>query len=384
MSRLGRRLVDGLIRGGKPGRELGQRIDLARSIGPMWSRRLDRDARGPDDSARDAVYGAIWAAAAASVGATVTVVSGALLDISHGGRTTRVWHNLVPLDEPVALQLAGDKPLTQRMLADADLPTSEHVVVDVGDIRPAEALLARIGGPVVVKPAAGTIRGHGITCGVRSSADLHRARLRAARHGDRLVVEAQATGIEYRLLVLDGEVLDAVRREPPRVVGDGRSTVGALVVAENRRRRNSAGAAGLFPLTVDLDLLFTLRAAGVRLRTVLPDGVGLVVKSAANENSPADNHSALDEVGAALRADAVRAATTLGLRLAGVEVVTPDPARSLANAGGVVLEVNGNPGLHYHYQVADPTGAVEVAVPLLRRLLDLPTTPATTRRKGRT
>jgi len=382
MSRAGTRLVDRLIRAGKPGRELGQRLDLARSVGPSWSRRLARDASGPGERARDAVYREIWESAAASVGARVTVVDGALLEISLGDARTRVWHNLVPIDDPVALRLSGNKPLTQRLLDGAGLPTPEHVVVDAGDIGPAESLLARTGGPLVVKPAEGTIRGHGITCGVRSTIDLQRARLRAARHGDRLVVERQASGQEYRVLVLDGEVLDAVRREPPRVIGDGHSSVGDLVVAENRRRTDSDGTAGLFPLTVDLDLIFTLRSAGVGLRTVLPAGDILEVKSAANENSPSENRSALDEVGDALRSDAVLAARTLGLRLAGVEVITPDPARSLTEAGGVLLEVNGNPGLHYHYQVADPATATDVGVLLLRRLLNLPPTSPSTRKRS--
>jgi len=36
----------------------------------------------------------------------------------------------------------------------------------------------------------------------------------------------------------------------------------------------------------------------------------------------------------------------------------------------VIIEVNGTPGLHYHYQVADEASATPVAVPILRRLLE--------------
>jgi D-alanine-D-alanine ligase-like ATP-grasp enzyme len=59
----------------------------------------------------------------------------------------------------------------------------------------------------------------------------------------------------------------------------------------------------------------------------------------------------------------------VGLRLAGVDVITPDASRPLEEAGGVVAEVNGTPGIHHHYHVADRANATPVAVPILERAL---------------
>jgi hypothetical protein len=59
----------------------------------------------------------------------------------------------------------------------------------------------------------------------------------------------------------------------------------------------------------------------------------------------------------------------VGLRLAGVDVVTTDIGRPLVETGGVVTEVNGGPGLHHHYLVADRADATPVAVPVLEKLL---------------
>jgi cyanophycin synthetase len=66
-------------------------------------------------------------------------------------------------------------------------------------------------------------------------------------------------------------------------------------------------------------------------------------------------------------AEAVRA---VGLRLAGVDVVTPDIMRPLAEAGGTIIEVNGTPGFQYHYTVADPGGATRITIPILERVLE--------------
>jgi cyanophycin synthetase len=97
----------------------------------------------------------------------------------------------------------------------------------------------------------------------------------------------------------------------------------------------------------------------------------VVVKTMANEGGPDQNRTVNDgELGPEVVAAGARAARAVGLRLASVEVVTPDPSVPLEVAGGVVLEVNGSPGLHYHYQVADGSVVAPVAVPILAHLLE--------------
>jgi cyanophycin synthetase len=96
----------------------------------------------------------------------------------------------------------------------------------------------------------------------------------------------------------------------------------------------------------------------------------VVVKAVTNQNRIEDNETVpLDELAPRLVAEGASAAAAVGLRLAGVDVVTPDLGRPLAEAGGRVIEVNGMPGLNHHYNVADPARAVPVAVPILATLL---------------
>jgi D-alanine-D-alanine ligase-like ATP-grasp enzyme len=52
-----------------------------------------------------------------------------------------------------------------------------------------------------------------------------------------------------------------------------------------------------------------------------------------------------------------------------VDVIAPDVSQPLEQSGGVVAEVNGTPGIHHHYHVADPANATRVAVPILQRVL---------------
>jgi cyanophycin synthetase len=222
-------------------------------------------------------------------------------------------------------------------------------------------------GRYVVKPARGSAGGHGITCNVRSPDELRRAARVAARFDRDIVLERQAPGAMYRVTYLDGEVIGIVRRDRPSITGDGRSTVAKLILAENRRRVHAAGTEGVVLIRPDLDCVFTLAEEGRHTGSVPAAGEVVFVKTSSSDNAPRDNHTIAGRP--AFLDEAAEAARTSGLRFCGVDLVTADPGRTLADAGGCVIEINGTPGLHYHYLVADPASAERVAIPVLERLL---------------
>jgi cyanophycin synthetase len=65
--------------------------------------------------------------------------------------------------------------------------------------------------------------------------------------------------------------------------------------------------------------------------------------------------------------EGARAVRALRVRLAGVDIITPNPSLPLAEAGGVVLEVNAPPNYYYHYNKSD--GSFAVAGCVLKKLL---------------
>lgn len=365
-----------LSRRGTGVRTVAQRADIARELGLRGTRRYlagKLGARLWAAAARRALYAEIWSEAARLVGARSRVLGNDFVLFERDGVRTLAWFHNVQLDDAVTLKLALDKDLVDRLLDDAGIVVSEHRVFSPADPSEGSAFLRSGGGACVVKPADGTSGGSGVTCAVDSLADFRRAVLHAARFGDRLMIERVVPGDEYRFLFLDGELLDVIRRRPPRVVGDGRSTIAELMVRDNELRADGAPKAGISFLDTDLDCVLTLDRVGLSLRSVPPAGATVVVKSTANLNAPGDNDTVpLELVSDAVVEEAARAASAVGLRLAGVDLLTPDLGRPLAEAGGAVIEVNGTPGLHYHYLVDDPGRATRVAVPVLDRLLRAP------------
>jgi cyanophycin synthetase len=234
------KLIGALGSAGKPGRELGVRLDVLRSTGVRYARQRRREEALLTELASDprkSAYRVIWQQAADAVGAELHVLHGEFLELRRDGNRVRVWRHWVPLDDAVTLRLALDKTAVHDILSRAGLPLPEHEEWDAGKLNGAVEFLERADGPCVVKPTGGA-SGSGATTGVRTRDQLLRARLRAARLSRRLLIERQAEGDMYRLLFMDGELLDTVRRRPPRVTGDGRATIRELIAAENASPSN--------------------------------------------------------------------------------------------------------------------------------------------------
>jgi glutathione synthase/RimK-type ligase-like ATP-grasp enzyme len=356
---------------GGPARALAVRIEALRNTRLRAGlTRLHQEAefKSTSTDVYDAFHRRVWESAAEALGASVEPLDSNCLRIGRNGTSAVVRGKRIMLDDSSKLLVAEDKRAVHDLLADAGLTVSEQLAFRASDPSPALAFLARDQSPCVVKPLASSGGGIGMTGEIRSRDDLLRAALKAWRWSDDLVIERQLPGLVYRLLFLDGQLLDVIERQPPMLVGDGGSTVAALVRRENAIRLADEDLVGSL-LRLDLDAVLTLRSQGLKLRSVPEAGRTFQVKSATSQNARSDNTTYKGDLSSELADEARRAVEVLGLQLAGVDLVTPDPTRPLAAAGGAIIEVNGEPGLQHHYEVVDRAAATRVAVPILERLL---------------
>jgi cyanophycin synthetase len=284
-----------------------------------------------------------------------------------------VCRNLCPVDDSSTLTTAGNKPLVHRLLAREGLPTPPHTEFTLARVGWAVEFLETVGCPCVVKPARDTGAGHGVTTGVTDRNLLARAAALAASYGKALLIEKQIAGANYRLLFLDGILLDAVLRKPPTAIGDGRATVRTLVGRANELRLAKGASHAQFRLTFDLDMRRTLAEQRLSINSIPAAGEVVTLKTVVNENSGLDNETGTELICDSIISDGARAAAAVGSRLAGVDVITTDPTVPLAESGGVICEVNTTPGLYYHYHKAG--GPTAVAVPILEWLLNCDFSP---------
>jgi GNAT-family acetyltransferase (TIGR03103 family) len=287
-------------------------------------------------------------------GITVDVIDaeGGFFRLTHGGRTVRCRESLSELTSAVAMSICDDKAVTRRAVERAGVAVPEQLEVG-GGREELEAFLRRHG-KVVVKPARGE-QGKGVAVGLDSMEAVASAIETARTVSDRVIVEQHVSGEDLRLVVIDYRLVAAALRRPPRVVGDGRSTIRALIDRQSRRRAAATGGQSRIP--IDDEAVRCLSEQGLDLDRTLPEGAEITVRKAANLHAGGTIHDVTCEVHPRLVDAAVRAARAIEIPVVGIDFVVAAPDR----ADYAFIEANERPGLANH----EPQPTAERFVDLL-------------------
>lgn len=314
---------------------------------------------------RSLIYKRYWEKAASECSATLEPVHRDIYKISKNTKTTYVQYHYVNIDSYFNLMIADNKPLIHKYLKDLGFNVPNFLEYSFESIKDAELFLLTYK-RCVVKPCGGS-SGYGITTAINSAQRLNHASLAALSsfYGNKIMIEEEITGDSYRLLYLDGQLLDVVMRKRPTVIGDGLSTVRQLIDIENKSRLDGVFSGSMSQLSVDLDMKYYLMDAGYALSTVPKKNEIFTVKNVSNENTNRDNvrisspvHQEFTELAKSLK-------NMFGFRLIGIDVMSTDISKSLKETGGAINEINIPPGLHYHELVANPDGEPQIGCRIL-------------------
>lgn len=269
-----------------------------------------------------------------------------LLRLGWGTRRRLAWAAMTDQTSGVGIDIAGDKQVTRRLLAEAGIPMPEG-----GAARTvAEALdwLERLGGPVVVKPRRGR-QGEHVSLHLSTPDEVSRA---FAEAGEDVIVERELDGRDYRVLVVAGEVVAAAERVAAHIVGDGRSTVAELIRGVNADPRRGVGHSRVLTKVSAAPAL--LERQGCTLDSVPAAGVRVWLADTANLSTGATSHDVTDRVHPEVAWLCLRVTALLGLDIAGIDLRLPDiaepapPVESGEEVTAGVIEVNAVPGLRMH------------------------------------
>ena len=252
----------------------------------------------------------------------------------HFGAGRCSWY---PQNSATAATLGSDKYFTSKILETAGVATLGGEYFFLHDRHRAhrptghereDALeyLKKLGGRAFAKPLLGS-RGD-FAQAVDGEASLVRYLQEVSKYYDSVLIQPVISGTEYRIFLLDDDVVYSARKYPPFVLGDGIHSIGDLLNAHNAALR----LRGLSPVSTDRNAsLEVVLAKGERWqifgRMNLSAGATMVL-----EAPPSDAAVNL----------AKKAARLLGLRVAAVDMFTdiggePDAMR--------VIEVNSNPSI---------------------------------------
>ncbi|MBI3668913.1 MAG: hypothetical protein HY237_03920 [Acidobacteria bacterium] len=309
-------------------------------------------------------YRTYWQEASRLIGAELHPLSDEFWEVRRGGRHTRIHIHNVQLNDSVVGALSSDKALCYRLAQEQGVPVPRHAIFRLSRIQRAAEFLKQHPGTYVVKPARNASAGRGVTTHVHTEKKLEKAALLASVYGEEFLLEEMIAGESCRLLFLEDKFLHGVRRRGVRVTGDGRSGIPELLQRQ-----------GFKNVTLDANAVLTLRAQGLGAESVPESGREILVRSLpAGEASIRElrtvyNEAITEQLCPAIIEEVGRVVRAVESRLAGADVLTCDPRKSLRESGGVFLEVNPGPGIHHHYVTPEDQRSHPVAVRILESLL---------------
>ncbi|MGK0390586.1 MAG: cyanophycin synthetase [Maribacter sp.] len=269
-----------------------------------------------------------------------------LCQLGYGANQKRIQATVTSESSSIGVELACDKEDTKYLLEKAECAVAKGDIVRTE--RGLRDAIDDIGYPLVIKPINGN-HGRGITININNWEDAV-AGLETARKISRsVIVEKFITGDDYRLLVIDNKLVAAALRTPAHVVGDGKSTIQALVdVINSDPRRGYGHEKVLTMIKIDAMSEGLLKAGGHTLETVLPEGVVFNLKDTANLSTGGTATDVTDIVHPDNIFMAERVSRVIGLDICGIDVMTSDISKPLVKTGGAILEVNAGPGFRMH------------------------------------
>ena len=243
-----------------------------------------------------------------------------------------------PQNNATAATLACDKYFANRILEDAGIGTlgGDYFFLSPRHraLRPAGhergdafAYFEKLNGSAFLKPLTGS-RGD-FAQAIGDEAALGRYFDTVAPNYDAVLMQPVVRGLEYRVFLLDGEIIYSARKFPPSLEGDGRRSVNELLIAHNAALKDQ-GLSSIDPATLP-DAEFDV---------VLPKGERWEIPG--RTNLSAGGRMAFASPNATSLTMAQEAVRALGLRAAAVDLFDDFGGNSQSTA---VIEVNSNPSI---------------------------------------
>ena len=287
----------------------------------------------------------------------VRISHGNLVQLGYAKAQRRIWAAETAKTCALAESIAQDKELTRQLLYSVGVPMPAGRAAQ--NREDAWVAAQDLGLPVVVKPQDAN-HGRGVSICLEDRTAVESAYDIASREGSGVVVERFISGSQYRVLVVGDHAVAASGGEAEQVLADGIHTVEELVALANTDpRRGEDSAMPLTPLVLDEISLELLRRQGLDKASVPIAGRAVILHY--NGDLTVD---VTERMHPDIAASCVIAAQTVGLDVAGIDLIADDIGRPLEAQNGAVIEVNASPGLVMHLKplVGNPRPVGEAIV----------------------
>ncbi|AFZ12232.1 Cyanophycin synthase (L-aspartate-adding) [Crinalium epipsammum PCC 9333] len=220
----------------------------------------------------------------------------------------------------------------------------------------AKGIARKIGYPVAVKPVAGH-KGIGVTADVNAE-ELSFAFDSAIasipeNETKEVIIEKSISGVDFRLLCVNGRFVAATERRPASVVGNGKSTIAELIESENQTRaRKDTPTSPLGKIKCDEAMEIYLKEQKLSLDSVIESGQTIYLRKVANLSAGGLSVDATSIVHPDNIILAQDIAQHFQLTCLGIDVIARNINKSWKDGDFGILEINSAPGIFMHLNPA--------------------------------
>ena len=288
-----------------------------------------------------------------------------LVQLGYGINQQRIRATIAGTTSCIAVDIAGDKDETKRLLEAAEIPVPKGSIIRSED--DLQDAIDRIGYPCVLKPLNGN-HGKGATTNIINYTQALTALAAAQKYGRSVIVEKFINGFDFRLLCINNKFICAALRTPAAVTGDGQHSIQWLVDETNKDERRGYGHEKvLTQIKVDEFTKIMLDDKGYTLETIPQKGEIVLLKPTANLSTGGTSTDVTDEVHPNNIFMAERISKIIGLDICGIDIMAPNLKVPITENRGAVLEVNAAPGFRMHIEPSEGI-ARNVAEPVIDML----------------
>lgn len=273
-----------------------------------------------------------------------------LLRLGTGSKQKYVQATITSQTSFMAVENSCDKQMTKTILSGigVQVPEGETAATAEEVFEAAE----RVGFPLVIKPLNGN-QGRGVYTNIKSGEELFNILHSMESSENNFIVEKYYEGHDYRLLVVDGELIAASMRIAPFVIGNGRDSIRSLIVEENNNPlRGDGHEKPMSKIPLNATVSCFLEKSGLTLDSIPEPGRIVQVAGNANLSTGGQAIDVTDEVHPTIVDMAITAAKAIGLDVAGVDFICPDISAPLDRKMSAIVEVNAAPGIRMHHYPA--------------------------------
>jgi D-alanine-D-alanine ligase-like ATP-grasp enzyme len=200
--------------------------------------------------------------------------------------------------------------------------------------------------PVIAKPNSKS-QGSGVSL-TKNKKELRLALLEIFKIDKVALVERYLPGKDYRIVVLDEEIISAYERIPLSITGDGKKSI--LSLLRKKQKKFIAQSRDTKINFADLRIKMKLRRQGFSLKSILPKGEQVFLLDNANLSTGGEAVDVTKKIHSGFKKIVAKLTRDMGLRMSGVDIMITkgDIAQNPKNCSYYIIEINATPGLDHY------------------------------------